>query len=279
MKKLIAKAGFLILIGFYVIGFSGCDIIPAPYTEDIVAPPVTSRKVLLEDYTGHKCPNCPFAAKELDTIVNYLFPGRVIAIAAHVSDQFASPSPGLFYYDFRTVTGTVYDDYFEISQSGLPKGMVNREGFPTQTHKKNYTQWSSDVYLELQKEPEADITITTSYDSTSRTISATVKSKFLLDKQGEFYLSVLYIEDSIIQPQIIPGNQYIENYKFNHVLRGNLNGNWGEVIGINPAAFDESTKSYSTVIVADAVAAKCRVVAYIYNNTTKAVIQAEEAHF
>lgn len=279
MKKLIQNTAALLLISFYFIGFNSCDYIEAPYTEDIVAPPLTTRKVLLEDYTGHKCPNCPYAAKELDTIVRYLYPDRVVAIALHVSDQFASPSPGLFYYDFRTVVGTAYDDYFEISQSGLPKGMVNREGFPTQNQRKNYTQWTSLVNIELQKPPQADIAITTSYDSTSRTISATLKSKFLLDAQGDFYLSVLYVEDSIVQPQVYPGNTYKADYTHNHVLRGSLNGTWGEVIAVNPLAFDESTKSYSTVILPDAVAKNCRVVAYIYNNTTKEVIQADEADF
>ncbi len=202
----------------------------------------------------------------------------VVAIALHVSNQFASPSPGLFYYDFRTASGTELDDYFEISASGLPKGMVNREGFPTQTHKKAYTSWSGLVALELQKEPEADITITNSYDSISRTVTATVKSKFLVNLQGDFFLNVMYVEDSIIQPQLFPGNVVVNDYVFNHVLRGSLNGTWGEKIAINPAEFDESTKSYSTVLVADAVAKNCRVVAYIYNNTTKAVIQAEEMH-
>ena len=278
MKNSIQKLTLLIPVLVLLLSFSSCDIIDAPYTEDFVAPPATSRKVLLEDYTGHKCPNCPLAAKELDTILK-LFPGRVVSIALHVSEQFAAPSPGLFSYEFRTATGTTYDDYFEMAQSGLPKGMINRNGYPTQTHKKNYTQWSSLVNSELQKEPEADIAITTSYDSISRTISATIKSRFLKDAEGDFYLCVLYTEDSIVQPQVFPSNTYKADYVHNHALRGNLSSTWGDVIAVNPAASEEATKTYSIVILPAAVAKNCRVIAYIYNNATKEVIQADEADF
>ena len=62
----------LILLVFTIANFQqACDIEDEPYLIPVDTIPIGSggpsegiRKVLLEDYTGHKCPNCPEAAEE-----------------------------------------------------------------------------------------------------------------------------------------------------------------------------------------------------------------------
>lgn len=276
MKTLIQKSVYILIL--FIIGVTAisCDNISEPYSE---APAIieTKRKVLLEDYTGHKCPNCPKAAKEAELIKDSLFKDQVVVMALHVSTTFASPSPGLFYYDFRTTEGTDYDNTFQISVSGLPGGMVNRIGYPT-TQKMNYTSWADSVAEQLKKPAEADIEITNTYDSITRTVTASVKSKFLTAKSGTYNLCVMYVEDSIIQPQVTPTSGIDTFYVHMNALRGSFNGSLGEVIALDPEENYVKIKTYSTPLKTDAVAKNCRVVAFIYNEDTKEVIQADEKH-
>lgn len=276
MNKIIQKSIFLLLISVISISVISCDKISEPYTETPVAI-ITTRKVLLEDYTGHTCPNCPNAAKEAAKIADSLYKDQVVVMALHVSTTFAAPHPGLFYYDFRTPAGDAFDlaANFNISATGLPGGMVDRIGYPT-TQKKNYTEWASDVALELAKPAVASIGITNEYDTISRIVTSSIKSKFLSALSGKYYLSVMYVEDSIIQPQVTPTNGIDTNYVHMHALRGSLNGTWGDQIALDPTADFTADTQYSIVLRTDAVAKNCRVVAFIYNDTTKEVIQAEE---
>ncbi len=274
MQKFIYQFHLYSTIIVAIFLFASCDYISPPYTQD-VATVVTKKKVLLEDYTGHTCPNCPAAAKVADTIARYLYKDQVVVMAIHCG-PFATVYPGAFYYDFKTTEGTEIDNYFGLSTSGLPKGMINRAGYPNLTHKKTPSSWINDVYTELLKPVTAEISITNIYNQANNSVTSTVNSKFLGDLSGKYYLVVNYVEDSIIQPQSTIGNGVISDYVHMHVLRGSFNGSWGEQIALDPIKDQESSKQYSTTLKSDAVAKNCRVIAYIYNFDTKEVIQAEE---
>ena len=64
-----------------IFSLNSCDIIEAPYTEgniidtvlcppqDFVANTTHIRKVLVEDYTGHRCGECPQAAEIASSLI------------------------------------------------------------------------------------------------------------------------------------------------------------------------------------------------------------------
>ena len=66
-----------------------CDIEEGPYIADYDSY-VNPEKVLIEDYTGHLCPNCPEAGREIKAIQD-IYGNQVIALAIHVSKTFARP--------------------------------------------------------------------------------------------------------------------------------------------------------------------------------------------
>jgi hypothetical protein len=107
-----------------------CDKVNKPYTEEFgkcgngnLSIPI--RKILLEDYTGHTCGNCPRAAEQTELLINN-YCDHIVPISIHVG-FFAEPYPtGEFTYDFRTDVGNYFDETFGISTAGLPNGMVNR---------------------------------------------------------------------------------------------------------------------------------------------------------
>ena len=96
MKKYISLFSLIFFI-------TSCDVEEGPFITDYNSYVNPNKKVIIEDFTGHKCPNCPDAAREMDAIHN-IYGDQIIGMAIHVS-SFAKPYPSPFIYDFRTQRG------------------------------------------------------------------------------------------------------------------------------------------------------------------------------
>ena len=66
------------------ISFQSCDVIEEPFTEEIVVGGCAEKckKILLEDYTGHKCGNCPRAAEKAEEL-KAIYDDQLVSIAVH----------------------------------------------------------------------------------------------------------------------------------------------------------------------------------------------------
>src|SRR5688500_18814574 len=82
-----------IAVLLFILVFAGCDkvLIPQQPQNTSVAVNDTFRKILIEDFTGHFCQNCPAAAEMVDSLSN-AYPGQVIGVGVHI-DFFAEPCP------------------------------------------------------------------------------------------------------------------------------------------------------------------------------------------
>jgi len=293
MKNIITLLSFILII-------TSCDVVEGPYEIDTGAltPSDTNtyvKKILIEDYTGHTCPNCPAAARELEAIHN-IYGDKIIGIAIHASTGFAAPwtGSGKFEYDFRTKWGDDWDNFFNISNSGLPRGMVNRSGYPN-SHKLGKNEWLTAVITELEKEIDFGVSITT--NNTENEGAITINSEILNDINGDYKLVVCLIESSIINWQK-DGGDNIEEYEHNHTLRTVLTNEsltnsssyiTGQVvqkiINYNLNTLEQLNINYSNNT-ADAGngnsggwnPSNMSVVAYIYDNITHEILQAEESH-
>ncbi|MBT5859133.1 MAG: Omp28-related outer membrane protein, partial [Flavobacteriales bacterium] len=203
------------------------------------------KKVLIEDFTGHRCPNCPSAAEELAALQNF-YGDKVIGIAIHPSSQaFSTPSPltsSSYTYDFRTEFGDDIDDVFELTTVGLPRGMVNRTGFDTE-HQLGKDEWSSAVQTELAKSPIFGITLSSDVSNGDGTIN--VKVEALADLNNQYKIVICLTENGIIEWQKDNTLGDIDNYEHNHVLRVMLNTTFGESIGNSFVNGDIWEKDYS----------------------------------
>ena len=247
--------------------FVSCDTIATnDFLEGGTPPPVDTtaitKKVLIEDFTGYKCTNCPAASEELHTIEN-LYPEQVIGIGIHTG-FFANPS-GVFETDFRTNEGDELRSFF--GPDAFPIGMVNRIGYPENVLVE-YTDWASQVGSILQEDPSIGIKIS---DSNAQ---ITVDAKLLTNNNSNLKLVVCITEDKIIDKQI-NGSELIEDYEHNHVLRKVINGTWGESINL----IDEYTSFTFDYSLEDLwVRANCNVIAFVYNDSNKEVLQVEKIH-
>ena len=286
MKRYIS---FLYLI--FII--TSCDVEEGPFITDYNSYVNPDKKVLIEDFTGHTCPNCPDAARELEAI-HAIYGDQIIGMALHVSKAFARPFPfnqaPKFQYDFRTYWGDDWDAFFGISDIGLPRGMVNRTSYPD-GHKLGKDEWAVAVALELKKDIDFKISIVANNTS----ISVTTKVE---NNVNNSYNIVVCLTESNIKNWQKDGQIEVEDYEHNHVLRSviideSLSPNQNFVVGeiieksypINLSELEQYNIDYSanTAELGNGNAGSwvdenMSVVAYIYNTTTNEIVQVEEAH-
>ena len=308
MKKI--KYIIATLFGILLFNITSCDIIEGPYLIDNNTNTVDTntfvKKVLIEDFTGHRCPNCPAAAEELVSLQDF-YGDRVIGIAIHPSSPaFSTPSPlttSSYTYDFRTQFGDDIDNIFEITTVGLPRGMVNRTGFDTQ-HQLGKDEWSSIVQMELEKAPIFGITLSSNVSNGNGTISITAEAltNINLDKKEkieDYNIVICLTEKNIVQWQKDNTAGDIEDYEHNHVLRTMINTTFGESIGnsfvdgdiwekdysIDITTLENTNENYSlnTLFMGNG---NCKewnednmeIVVYIYNTSNNEIVQVEEKH-
>lgn len=247
-----------------------------------------NRKVLIEDYTGHKCGNCPAAADTLRYLHN-VYGEKIIPIAIHAG-SFANINAS-YPTDFRTATGNAYDTEFGISSAGNPNGLINRVGHGTGGFIKAYSSWEAETVQMLSTAAKFELKINNSFTASSNLLNTKVTVKSLTTNSGMYKLVVLLTEDSIVAEQLDyrivsppAPSQKITNYVFNHVLRDAINSTWGDAVFASGAFLNDSiTKVYTKSINNSYRPEKCHVVAYIYDAdpnspTYYEVLQAEEKH-
>ncbi len=272
---------------FAVIALQSCDKVNPPYKETInVAPPpstLTSRKVLVEDYTGHTCGNCPAATRILYNDLKPVYGDNLIIMAIHAGG-FATPYPQTapyYTYDFRTTEGTTLDTDFGISLAGNPNGMVNRREVNGSLILPS-TKWVTEVgnVLNDTTPSPVNLVITNDYNSTTRNLTTDVEMEFTSTLSGTHKLCVFMVEDSIInwqkdyQNTSVPGNN-VQDYVHREVFRGSMNGAYGEAV-IGTAEGDVSTLSYSFSLPAAWNDQKVSIITYLYRDDTKEIIQVEQ---
>ena len=297
------KALFLSIV-ILVIFFTSCDYIqnPHPATNANIADTTTCpmptfttitshvKKILIEDYTGHTCGNCPKAAKESHDI-DSIYPGKIIGLGLHVGG-FAAPVPGYngspstaFTADYRTSVGDIYDAKFGASAFGLPEGMFNRKDYDAvnETQLKFYPNWKTYITGIIAEPAVLDLQVISNYTSSARKMCIAVRDSFLTTMSGTYNLVVLLTQDSIIDWQDYIGVN-MSNYVHRHVLRDAITptGAWGEQIATGTInAGTKTIKRFAYIIpqnykgvVCDVN--KCHLLAFVYNTVTYEIIQSEE---
>ncbi|OFY16396.1 MAG: hypothetical protein A2X11_15355 [Bacteroidetes bacterium GWE2_42_24] len=284
MRQLLQKTVLLVAISALI---WACDKVDEPYLSATNNPqPVTNtQKVLLEEFTGHKCTNCPKAHLEAKNI-QLLNPGRVIVVSIHAG-FFASPDgSGLFTADYRTDEGTEINTAFGVESN--PTGMINRTKF-NDKFLQGTDSWQGYVESALAKTLKATITLPVEWNSSTRSLTINPSVKFLEEVSGKYNICVVITEDSLNSPQkntdISAGTvPTIDPYYHRHVLRKAVNGVWGESLNSNDGIAGGTTlsKSYTFVLPDSWDEDHCSVVAYVSRmdevSEKYSVLQVEETH-
>lgn len=206
----------------------GCDAVERPdrWRED-PAPIVPRRNVLLVDFTGQRCSNCPAAADLLHSLTAGPAGARIIAVSVHggalALSTDASPR-GLAGPDARRLTD-------EARVSSWPQGTVDR---PVGGTLLRPSAWNAALAERLALAADADAAAQQSLVAdahvtlATRTLSYTLRPRHLTDAAGqadaETYLNLWLVEDSIAAPQTLADGTERADYLHRHVLRLDLTG-------------------------------------------------------
>ena len=280
---------YSLIIAILSISLFSCDVIEEPFMvvqeevsdscEAFIFSPVENytKKVLLEDYTGQTCGNCPRAAEKAHELQTQ-FGEQLVVIAVHAG-WFANTSND-YPNDFTTETGNTWDTHFGNSSLGNPNGMVDRVNYPN-SHVLQFSQWEEKVSNQLQTLPTVGIQIAANYNSTSGLICVDTQTEILTSLENNLHLTVVLIESGIISDQTDYSQdpQHIVDYEQNHVLRKGLTNPWGESLGQESYTQNELfTQRYSIEKQADWDINNMSVVAFVSDLETYEVLQVEELH-
>lgn len=218
-----------------------------------VKPADVARCVLLEDYTGQLCVNCPNAAGVIDQI-HEAYGDNVIAVGVHGGRLSLSGSLG----ELGLATDEGEEYYTNAGSPAQPSGRVNRLGSPSTIDK-----WQQLVAGEISKTAPVSLELAAEYDAASRTATVTVDALGIDGVSGK--LQLWLVEDNIVAPQRMPDGSTNLEYVHNHVLRTAVNGTWGGEFSI--AEGESKTVAHTAVLKDFWKPEDISVVAFVYNDS------------
>lgn len=236
------------------------------------------RRVLAEELTGVRCSNCPDGAADLLAIQNQVGKDNFIIVSIHAAaGSLAQPyvdAPASS-IDFRFPEATALYNFIGTAE-GVPTASIDRS-----VHNGAIwldRPWGGFVSGDLQEDYGLVMSLDNSYDPATRTVNASISMLPLNTLEGENRLTVLLLQDSIVDVQLV-GSVRVANYVHRHVLRDVISSPTGDVIA-EPliGGEDAVVKNYSVVLPASFDEKHCSIVAYVHHggNPDKKVLQAVE---
>lgn len=231
---------------------------PTPQdTIDFFAP--TTRRILVEDFTGQDCVNCPNATDLIAQLQEMYGHNTVVAVGIHSGPLGVKPSKhpeGL-----ATDLGDTYYNYWNIEMQ--PYGVIDRSDGPLSTDwwaaKVSYDLYADDAKTTLRTVPlNIWVQVTTTQRQAEIDIVLAGTSGTITGK-----LQVWLVEKGIKAFQKMPDGSTKTDYVHNHVLRCAVNGDWGEDCTVAEGKLQ--TFSYTCPIDAGWKFTNIDVVAFVYN--------------
>jgi thiol-disulfide isomerase/thioredoxin len=231
-------------------------------TDSVQQKQMFARAVLIEDFTGQGCSNCPDAAEVINNLQQKYGSDTVIAVAIHASDN-AERSKGSR-IGLRTDEGDAYFDHWQVGSE--PNGLINRMDGVCY-----FDKWPGRVRKALEQPTPVALALTNNYTAERRQANIDLTVTVSEDVNGTVQLGL--IENNIVARQKMQDNRYKADYVHNHVFRHTVNGTWGESFTVTERT--DSTLHYAVHIDEGWQPQNMAVVAFIYDGT--GVLQVTEA--
>ncbi len=234
-----------------------------PVEKPVLPPHAVPKVLLIQEFTGVRCANCPTGAETIHTIQEE-YPGQVIAVGMHPkSGGFTDPWPD---NDFRSEEAEVMYTYYK--PDGFPCAIFNG------TRKsETIIDWSSQASQLMNQEAFMTIDAKSDFDTESNSGSVDYTITLTGDVDRSLNVMVWLMENGITGFQLSSG-PLIPNYTHNHVLRCSLNGDWGEALGSKFENGQIITGSAKIDMKDGWKAENCQIVVYVFDSSSKEVEQA-----
>lgn len=247
------------------VGISACDDVKEEDRFIPIERPDISRKVLIQEFTGIKCVNCPTGAATVHEI-QALYPDAVIPVGLHPGGTGFSGPIGAF--NLNTPLSRVYYEYYQ--PSGFPAAVIDGAAPLI-----NVSLWSGAVSSALAVPAAGEIDIIPMYDADNRVLTVDYSVALNQIYNQSLSINIWVVENHIIGPQL-SGSSLVPQYEHNHVYRASMTDDWGLKLADSFIPGDSFQGQVSLMLEANWVPENCQVVAFLQNNDKK-VEQAEEA--
>ena len=270
MKKLV----FLFLIVFLYSCKENCPVVPD-------RPPIDSdRKVLVEEFTGVGCVQCPQGSVELENLLG-IYGENLVVVSIHAGD-FVNPLPQSN-FNFKTDEGEALINYLG-SPPFYPSAVVNRKDFDggnyrLQTGRNN---WVSFIDQELDEDPKIIVNVAKTYDADTRELEVEITGVALEDITGELRLTIMITESNIVDAQLDDqaASGIVLDYVHKHAFRTTMTNFDGEKFTDQMAEGDNYSMTKTMTLPEEWVVAECEIIAFVnlIDGQNKEVLQAGSAH-
>jgi len=249
--------------------FLSCEEI-GPTIPTLGPPETGDRKVLIEEFTGVQCVNCPQGSAEIENLLG-LYGDQLIAVSIH-SGFFADPF-NESEYDFRIEKGEQIEGFLG-EPVGYPSAVINRKQVPNRTTlQAAQALWAGLIADAATQAALVNLQLDLDFNSDDRALSIAI-SAIPIESINDLSLTVMITENNIQDFQLTPDGEQ-SDYKHKHVLRDVLTKFDGSPIGnLQKGILFEKTFDYSLPI--EWQVENCEVIVFLSRNgTDKEVLQVE----
>ncbi len=233
------------------------------------------RQVLIEEFTGVRCVNCPAGSAAIEDLLAVYGP-QLVAVSIHAG-EFAPPYSDSK-YDFRTPEGDQLLSYLG-EPFGYPTAVIDRRLFDGEFDLQlGQSQWAGYILQELQDSPLVKIDIAKSFQTASRQLNVDVTVLAVEDiAVPDLRLSIMITESGIHDMQLTPAGKQAD-YEHKHVLRDMLTPYDGTPVATPIQAGQQRSFSFSTILPQEWDANKCEIIAFVsMAGDRKDVLQAHKS--
>jgi hypothetical protein len=221
---------FLIITTTFLVALSSCQevgpainlndrrgaglVIDTMYQEALQTP--QTKNVLLEDFTGIRCINCPNAQTELKYLIGQ-HSGRLIGLSHHsvLQDEVYPVSR----VELTSRVSQVIEDYL-IYPGFKPSGSIDRANLLNRTSLcYDYLEWAGAVNTRLNQTTTVNLNVIKEFSKTNGELTLDVRMHYIVNETEPNRLTIFIVEDSIVTAQLMPNNTINENYVHDHVVR------------------------------------------------------------
>ena len=241
-----------------------------------VVPTNTIKKVLLEEFTGVRCVNCPQAQAEIKNLqTEGIFGENLIAVSYHAG--FFSEPYSDSQNDFRTPAGTEILNFLE-TPIGYPSAVVNRKRFEGERSLQliQFATWGGFIGQVLVEEAQIAIDLSITYNSGNRVLEIAVGTLPLDNILEPLNLTVLITENDVQDVQLTNDGR-VNDYAQTHTFRTTVTNTFGEALAASLNTGERVDKNYTFTLPSEWVAENCSVVAFVHQASDGIeVLQVEE---
>lgn len=256
----------------------------------------TERNIMLEDYTGHRCPACPNANWQA-YYIEQANPSRVFVSSVHAAptglssfqtlasdcgeasnpnDQFCT----VFYCDEGEEYGATFGGA-DVGFFANPQGNINRINFTGNDMFTTVSNWQTRVDgILADNDLKVNIQAKSNYYTETNGFYLHTEAEFLEDLNGSQYNMVVNLMENEVKDYQDSSGVKVSKYKHHNIFRGCIDGlAWGRTLSVDYTAGTKSRLDYSSQLPDGMTNEDYHLLIYVYDVDTYEVLQVIKHEF